>query len=116
MVVISTIVFLTIIITAVIVTIFPTYKPGTSIASDAKSNNYWDQGLSDVGGLPPVFAPHISVTNSSIIDQVNTFNDPNYAYSKYLKEYLDFRISSFWQNHNWLLQVLLCTSIKCSYC
>ncbi|MBT1369702.1 ABC transporter permease [Mycoplasma bovis] len=90
-VVISTIVFLTIIITAVIVTIFPTYKPGTSIASDAKSNNYWDQGLSDVGGLPPVFAPHISVTNSSIIDQVNTFNDPNYAYSKYLKEYLDFR-------------------------
>ncbi|WP_029513405.1 ABC transporter permease [Mycoplasmopsis primatum] len=94
-VVISTGIFLAIILTAIIVTINPVYKPGTDITRSVEKLNYWNGGLSDIDNLPPMFSPYVQTNKANVINDINLFTDPKYPFSKYLKEYLDFeKISS----------------------
>lgn len=85
-VVISTIIFLTILLTAIIVTANPTYPPGKSIETTPHEYNYWNVGYADLQDAPPMFDPMTIVRNEIIRNNIDKFDNPNFPYKEYVKD------------------------------
>ncbi|WP_235732215.1 ABC transporter permease [Mycoplasmopsis felifaucium] len=91
-VLISTIVFLGIIITAIVVKYTSPYLPGHRLDAEWKAKGYQITGtsLNSIKSMPPSFAPMKEFTgrNNEVIVNINRFTSKDYIFYEYLKPYL----------------------------